>query len=68
MSSRTGLDIAALEAVYDQLAEAIDQAGDEGSEPMLVKLALLLAQEVGDADRFAQLVEVALQDLQEKRR
>ena len=58
-----GLGIAGLEAVYDRLAQAIDQAGDAQSERFLVKLALLQAQALGDAARFAQLVDIALQDL-----
>lgn len=57
------LDIAGLEAVYDTLATAIDRAGPEKAELFLVKLALLNAQALGDADRFRQLVETALQDL-----
>jgi hypothetical protein len=58
-----GLGIAGLEAVYDRLAQAIDQAGEAQSERFLVKLALLQAQALGDASRFAQLVDIALQDL-----
>ncbi len=57
------LDIAGLEAVYDGLAQAIDQAGEAHSERFLVKLALLQAESLGDAARFAQLVDIALQDL-----
>ena len=62
-ASTTGLGIAGLEAVYDRLAQAIDQAGEAHSERFLVKLALLQAESLGDAARFAQLVEIALQDL-----
>ena len=43
MNPNTGLDIAGLEAAYDQLAMAIDAAGPEKSELFLVKLALLAA-------------------------
>lgn len=54
---------AQLEATYDVLAEAIDAAGPDKSELMLSKLALLLAQELGDADRVAALIHSALADL-----
>ncbi len=57
------LDIAGLEAVYDILAQAIDQAGEQKSELFLVKLALLQAQAQGDASAFAQQVQTALRDL-----
>lgn len=59
----TGLDIASLETVYDRLAQAIDTAGTDKAELFLVKLALLNAQALGDAQLFAQLVNAALQDL-----
>ena len=57
------LDIAGLETVYDSLASAIDQAGPDKTELFLVKLARLNAQSLGDAQRFGQLVQAALQDL-----
>jgi hypothetical protein len=52
-----------LENVYDALATAIDQAGAEKSSLMLVKLALLNAQALGDAQKFQQHIHTALQDL-----
>jgi hypothetical protein len=61
-ASRT-LDISGLESVYDRLAHAIDEAGPEHSERFLVKLALLNAQALGDAEQFCRHVEVALRDL-----
>ena len=57
------LGIPGLEAVYDSLATAIDQAGPDKAELFLVKLALLNAQALGDAQRFLQQVQAALQDL-----
>ena len=57
------LTIAGLEAVYDQLAEAIDQAGPQKSELFLVKLALLNAQALGDPQHFGRQLQAALQDL-----
>lgn len=56
------LSTADLEQVYDRLAEAIDQA--EGhSELMLVKLALLMARELGQRERVEALIGDALRDL-----
>jgi hypothetical protein len=61
--SHTALTIAGLETVYDALATAIDQAGDDKVQLFLVKLALLNANALGDAELFQQQVQVALQDL-----
>ncbi len=52
-----------LERLYDVLAQAIDEAGPEKSELFLAKLALLLADALGDADKACQLVRNALDDL-----
>ena len=57
------LSIPGLETVYDTLATAIDQAGPEKSELFLVKLALLNANALGDADVFTAHIANALQDL-----
>lgn len=57
------LTLPGLEATYDRLAEAIDAAGEDHSEKMLVKLVLLLAQDLGDADRVAALIATAQADL-----
>lgn len=62
-ATSTGLDITGLETVYDALAAAIDEAGPARSELMLVKLALLNAQALGDAALFRQQLQTALQDL-----
>lgn len=59
----TALDIAALEDVYDTLAEAIDRAGEPCVALFLVKLALLNANALGDAALFRRHVEAALRDL-----
>ena len=56
------LPLADLEQVYDELALAIDGAGPD-SERFLAKLALLLAQELGDASRVRALIAVAAHDL-----
>ena len=63
MNTTTTLDIAGLEAVYDQLATAIDTVGAEKSELLLVKLALLAANELGNAGRFAEMLAAAQRDL-----
>ena len=62
-SHSPGLDITGLETVYDALAAAIDTAGPDRSELLLVKLALLNAQALGDAALFQQQLQTALQDL-----
>jgi hypothetical protein len=62
-TTETTLGIAGLETVYDTLASAIDEAGADKSELFLVKLALLQAQALGDAELFRQQVQAALKDL-----
>ena len=62
-AAHTGLSIDGLEAAYDRLAEAIDRAGPEKSELFLVKLALLNANGLGQADVFPDHIETALRDL-----
>lgn len=64
MTDKTsGLGVAGLEQVYDDLAQAIDQAGPEKAELFLVKLALLNADALGDANKFSDQLQVALRDL-----
>ncbi|MEX8192388.1 DUF2783 domain-containing protein [Comamonas guangdongensis] len=63
MNTAKTLDIAGLETVYDQLATAIDGAGADKSELLLVKLALLAANRLGDAQLFAELIAAAQRDL-----
>ena len=63
MVMNQALSLPGLEAVYDTLARAIDQAGDGKAELFLVKLALLNAQALGDDAVFQQHVQMALQDL-----
>ena len=53
-----------LESTYDLLAEAIDNVPAGTIELMLTKLALLLANELGDPARIQTLVQSALADLQ----
>lgn len=57
------LTIPALEEVYDTLASAIDQAGPDKATLFLVKLALLNANALADAQQFARHTEAALRDL-----
>jgi hypothetical protein len=63
MNTPKALSIDGLETVYDTLASAIDQAGQDKTELFLVKLALLNANALGDAALFRQQVQAALQDL-----
>jgi hypothetical protein len=58
------LSLPQLESTYDLLAEAIDNAPAGTSELMLTKLALLLANELGEPARIQTLVRSALADLQ----
>jgi hypothetical protein len=51
------------ERLCEQLAEAIAAAGPEREALLLAKLALLLGREVGDAERVAAAIGVALRDL-----
>jgi hypothetical protein len=62
-TNKAALTIPGLETVYDALANAIDQAGAEKTALFLVKLALLNAQALGDADAIARHIDAALQDL-----
>lgn len=61
--SAKSLSIPGLEAVYDQLASALDAVGPEKSELFLVKLALLNANALGDGQRFAEHLKIAAADL-----
>ncbi len=63
MNARNALTIDGLETVYDALATAIDQAGKDKTELFLVKLALLNAHALGDAELFQQQLKAALLDL-----
>lgn len=63
MTSEKELSIGGLETVYDTLAQAIDQAGPDKAQLFLVKLALLNANALGDAQPFLAHVKIALQDL-----
>ncbi len=63
MNATHTLTLPGLEAVYDALATAIDQAGAEKAELFLVKLALLNAQALGDAEAFRRQIDAALRDL-----
>ena len=50
---------AELEETYERLARAIDVAGEEGAPIYLAKLALLLAQRIGDVDVVTACLEDA---------
>ena len=63
MTAPNALTIDGLETVYDALATAIDQAGKDKTELFLVKLALLNANALGDAELFQQQLKTALLDL-----
>jgi hypothetical protein len=52
-----------IETIYDQLAGALDQVAQGKRELFLVKLALLSAHALGDAEQFMALTRTALLDL-----
>lgn len=57
------LTIEALEVIWERLAEAIDRAGPERESLFLAKLAILLANALGDRARGEALIAMALEDL-----
>jgi hypothetical protein len=63
MTTENFLSIPDLEAVYDTLATAIDEVGQDKTSLFLVKLALLNANALASADVFQAHVQSALQDL-----
>ena len=52
-----------LEAAYEALAVAIDTAGEHREDLFLTRLALVLANELGDIAIFRRAVGTALEDL-----
>ncbi|SEP87193.1 hypothetical protein [Thalassovita taeanensis] len=48
-----------IERVYDALATALDSLTDDKRDLFLAKIALLLAHELGDADRICDLIAQA---------
>ncbi|MGI9151615.1 MAG: DUF2783 domain-containing protein [Limnohabitans sp.] len=62
-SPTPSISIPELEVVYDSLATAIDQVGQEKASLFLVKLALLNANALGRADIFQANLQAALRDL-----
>ncbi|MNH12684.1 hypothetical protein D3C79_722340 [compost metagenome] len=57
------LTISDIETLYDQLADALDHIEEGKRELFLVKLALLSAQALGEAEQFLALTRTALLDL-----
>lgn len=60
---KNALTIPGLETVYDALATAIDQAGQDKTELFLVKLALLNANALANPKVFDAHIQAALRDL-----
>lgn len=52
-----------LEAIYEVLAEAIDRVGPEGRALFLSKLALMLANELGDRKRVLDAIEACARNV-----
>ena len=63
MTPSKALSIPDLETVYDTLATAIDEAGEEKAKLFLVKLALLNANAIASAEVFQNHLQAALKDL-----
>jgi hypothetical protein len=63
MTTTPALSTAELETVYDALAQAIDSAGPDKTPLLLVKLALLSANALGNAALTQRHIQAALQDL-----
>jgi hypothetical protein len=63
MPTTPSLTVPALESVYDLLATAIDEVGPEKTELFLVKLALLNANSLGNAEQFRAHLASAAADL-----
>jgi hypothetical protein len=62
-ANAASLTVPDLEDVYDALATAIDQVGPEKSELFLVKLALMNAHALGQAQVFKAHIAAALRDV-----
>ncbi len=56
-----------IEAAYDAMAQAIDAAGEAREVQFFSRLALLLAHELGDIERFRAAIAAALEGLPENR-
>jgi len=52
-----------VETVYHALALKLDSVGEEKSEMFLIKLALLVSHELGDATRVVSLIDEAERNL-----
>lgn len=52
-----------MEAIYERLAAAMDEAGEEKAPLFLAKLALLLARFAGDREKVLAAIDTALKDL-----
>ena len=53
-----------VERVYDALAETLDRVGMKKSELFLAQLAMLLANEIGDAGNVLRLIDMASHNLE----
>lgn len=49
-----------LEQVYDLVAQAIDQAGEQQESLLLAKLCITLAHRVGNIDQVEEAIQIAL--------
>ncbi len=57
------LQAADMEALWERLAQAVDEAGPERDRLMLAKMVLLFADALGDAPHAHALIATALENL-----
>jgi len=63
MMYEKNLAIADLEAVYDAISDACDEAGPEKTNLFLAKLALTYSNIIGDRETCLNAIEASLKDL-----
>ncbi len=57
------LTVSEIEDIYDALAVAIDDAGRDREPVLLAKLALVMANMIGDRDRVLEAISISARDL-----
>ncbi|MDA5192458.1 hypothetical protein [Govanella unica] len=53
------LEDGVIETLFDHLSQAVDRAGPEGETLFLARLALLMAEQIGDPVRVSALIAAA---------
>ena len=60
------LDFVELEQVYERLADALDEVGQDKADIFLAKIVMLLARDVGDLGKVTEAIASAKADLGER--